>query len=394
MSEDTDLWNAIYALYSLLSNRVNDEANYQAFFENHPAVFTSLGFDEAKSFEKASPHVLPYDKSREFRPEPDFIGISRENGKLSIVELKTPFVGSITTSRSDGNRAKLKANAESYVSQGTEYVDSIRERSDARDVVSQVLSVERIAAYELLLIYGLREENDCALVAALTSQRKTPTEILFYDSLLDRLIDRYSIARKDVYTRPGWCFVFHLVVPMEQVHQRAYLGDFGSGERNRLSIIIESHTLMFECIDSLGETHRISALLIDQGAHYVRFEFSNDATGMYMSLNVNNIEQDLRVAKKTLNFDPDISVFTLGADAQGRNGASFLLLEQYCVNRTMDISEKLVSFHYFVDKTQASTTCFEFKPECYMTRNSAGHLVQDIDELKPNLQEWIACGSA
>jgi hypothetical protein len=48
-----------------------------------------------------------------------------------MFELKTPFVGRLTTSRSDGNRLKLKATPESYISQATEYVDSINERPDA-----------------------------------------------------------------------------------------------------------------------------------------------------------------------------------------------------------------------------------------------------------------------
>ena len=147
MTTDESLWAAIYALYCLLIDQVNDEASYQSLFEQHPAIFSVMGLDTSASFEKRSSNAIPFDPERNFQPEPDFICAEISSGNLVVVELKTPFVGEITTARQDGNRAKFKAIAESYVSQATEYVESIRQRPDARDVVKSVLGISRIADY-------------------------------------------------------------------------------------------------------------------------------------------------------------------------------------------------------------------------------------------------------
>ena len=147
VTTDESLWAAIYALYCLLIDQVNDEASYQSLFEQHPAIFSVMGLDTSASFEKRSSNAIPFDPERNFQPEPDFICAEISSGNLVVVELKTPFVGEIKTARQDGNRAKFKAIAESYVSQATEYVESIRQRPDARDVVKSVLGISRIADY-------------------------------------------------------------------------------------------------------------------------------------------------------------------------------------------------------------------------------------------------------
>jgi Shedu protein SduA, C-terminal len=388
MKDDMALWRAIYALYCLLMSRSNFEDEYQRFFERHPVAFSAFDIDEAKSFEKRSSHSLPFDEDRKFQPEPDFIGVDRASGNVTVVELKTPFVGDITTARADGNRAKFKANTESYISQATEYVDSIRERSDARAVIKTAFGIEAIAAYNIILIYALSEENNPTLVSELASQRKIPTRVIFYDTLLEQLVASYSTARRDIFSRPGWCFVFHICTPPKQAYRRTYLGEYGTGHADRLSILFDRDGLVFECLDSEGQLHQLCSALTGTGPHYIRFEFSNDLNGIYMSLNVNNEEQDLRVGRRSLKFSPDTSAFILGADSQGGQGALFFLLEHYSINRTLNLDEKIKSFHYFERKTQGTLRCLEFKPESYMVRDPSGHLAAGRDEAKPILREW------
>lgn len=385
MTTDESMWAAIYDLYCLLIDQVNDEASYQTLFEQHPAIFSVMGLDAAASFEKKSSHAIPFDPERNFQPEPDFISAESSSGKLVVVELKTPFVGEITTARQDGNRAKFKAVAESYLSQATEYVESIRQRPDARDVVKRVLGISRISDYRTVIVYGLRADNDAILVNTLSAQRKVPTEIVFYDDLLDRMIEAYAIARRDSASRVGWCFVSHLYLAPEQIYQKAVLAAYGSADADNISVYLENGEIIFECRDSTQKLHRLSAPVIGLGPHYVRFEFSTDESGAYMSLNVNNTEADLRIGKSVLDLFPDTEMFTLGADPQGDNGAHFYMLEHYFVNRTMDIDEKLDSFHYFQRKTGASSHCMEFKPQSYMIRQPHG-LVQDYEEFKPVLR--------
>src|SRR5690606_506617 len=103
-------------------------------------------------------------------------------------------VGKITTSRKDGNRAKFTAVTEEYISQAIEYADSIRQSREARDVVGRILALQNISEYRAQLIYGMSTDNNASLVKSLSSERKTPLEIIFYDELIDRLVEAYFIS--------------------------------------------------------------------------------------------------------------------------------------------------------------------------------------------------------
>lgn len=387
MTSDENLWAAIYDLYCLLSNQTNDENSYQRLFEQHHVIFSVLGLATAASFEKSSSNKIPFDPDRNFQPEPDFIAAELPSGNVVVVELKTPFVGDITTARQDGNRAKFKALAESYISQATEYVESIRQRPEAREIVKHVLGIDKIADYRAVIIYGRSSENDANLVSTLAAQRKVPTEIIFYDELLDRMGAAYSMARRDTTSRPGWCFVSHVHFAPEQIHGKAFLAEYGASTADRISVYLENNEIIFECSDSQGKEHRLQSTLTGLGPHYVRFEFSNDSNGAYMSLNVNNAEAELRLGKSTLQLFPDTELFTLGADSSGNRGAHFFMLEHYFVGRTMNLAEKLCSFNYFQKKTSAPSYCWEFRPQSYMVRQPSG-LVQENEEFKPVLRAW------
>ncbi len=389
MISDKDIWKAIYDLWFLLENRVNSEDDYQEYFENNPIAFSMFSIDHAQPFDKRSPHSLPYDPDRECTPEPDFIGVNRSTGVLSIVELKTPFVGSITTSLKLGQRMKFKASAESYISQANEYVDSIRGHKEARDVISKVFGIDRVSDYKIVIPYALAGENDVQTVAQLCSKKESHIEVVFYDELLERLIDRYFSSRRDRETRLGVTLVFHIDIPQKQAYERAYIGSYGAGERDRVSLFLENNCLYFQCIDSSGFTHNLYAPLTKAGLHFVRFEFSNDEKGIYMSLNIDNIEQDLRMGDGVLNLDLNLSNFVLGADANGQNGAAFCLLEHYASASTMELLHKLGSYDYFLRNTQGDElSAMEFKPESFMIRNPEGNMSQEEERFKPRNIKW------
>ncbi|MBP6118438.1 MAG: hypothetical protein KBB19_03180, partial [Giesbergeria sp.] len=257
----------------------------------------------------------------------------------------------------------------------------------AVDKSSSASNTKIQTAPRAVIVYGLRADNDATLVNTLSAQRKVPTEIVFYDDLLDRMSEVYAIARRDSASRVGWCFVSHLYLAPERIYQKAFLAAYGSADADNISAYLENGEIVFECRDSTQKLHRLSAPVMGLGPHYVRFEFSTDESGAYMSLNVNNTEADLRISKSVLNLFPDTELFTLGADSHGGNGAHFYMLEHYFVSRTMDMAEKLGSFYYFQRKTGASSHCMEFKPQSYMTRQPHG-LVQDHEEFKPVLRAW------
>jgi hypothetical protein len=278
---ESNLWQAIYELYVLLLSNINDEASYQQFFERNPIVFRTLGYDAHASFEQSSGNSLPFDDERGYRPTPDFLCARSGIGELTIFELKTPNVAKLVVSRADGIRAKLSAEAEGYLSQSTEYAESIAGREVARDVVLRTLILDRIAAYRIVLVYGREQDNNPADVVRLLANRtKIPAEILFYDRLLTQLGEAYERGRGDMLSRTGWCFVFHVAFPHCQDNKRAYLCDCGEVDKHRLSIYLESDVLYFDIVDADGDIHRLNGRMRGSTPHYVRFEFASDSAGV------------------------------------------------------------------------------------------------------------------
>ena len=134
-----EIWDAIYQLFHLITeDRKVPEEEVQRYFEENPVVFSVLGFDDAAPFEKSSPYKLPFDEENNTQREPDFICISRDRKIATVLELKTPDVTQFTTSRSAGQREKLRAVLENYISQTTEYMDFISSSVEARRVLCKV----------------------------------------------------------------------------------------------------------------------------------------------------------------------------------------------------------------------------------------------------------------
>lgn len=383
MSNDLELWNAIYSLYELLIEEENSEAKYQDFFESNPMFFKILGFTYFQSYEKSSGKQLPFDKDRNFRPEPDFLCANLESSVVTIFELKTPFVSPLVIERSDGNRRKLNANAESYVSQATEYAESIRENSNTREVVKTDLFLKNISSHRVILVYGLSQNNDMSSITKILENRKVPTTILCYDMLLEKLVDVYSNTRKRTEELPGISIVYHLIIDKEQSFDRAFIADHGTSRNNRLSVFIENNYIVYQCIDSKGDIHVCKASAIYDEPIYLRFEFASNSDGIYMSLNVNNEEHDLRVGRVGVSFDLQLRGFVLGSDILCKNFGKFYMLETYYVKKTMSINDRLGSYHYFKRKISNSLGAMHFNGSHYMVRIENGNMSQSNPKYQP-----------
>ena len=385
---DNVLWSAIYDLYELLIDKVNEEAAYRAYFLKHPIVFSALGYDTGVPFDQQSAHKLPFDEARDYRPEPDFLCGDRLKQVLTIFELKTPFGPTPTMSRSDGHRRKFRATVESHLSQASEYVDSIREREAARKVVCDALGMADISSYRISILYGLTNANDAGNVARLTANRIPATEILPYDSLLDLLARHHALGQRYKGVEPGWSFVFHIMLPEHQNSGKAYILDVGSSDRDRASIFIENGSLVFEVVDARGTSYKSQhCSFAAKESIYLRWEFSTGAGGMLISCNIGNEEVDFRQGAEPIDINLNASQLSLGADLRYNSRARFSMLEHYIVPRTMNIEERLGSFHYFKKKTTASQNCLEFDGTKAMRRNEDGHLVAIDDASKPIFRE-------
>ena len=232
--KSNQLWRAIIELRSLLNAQVKDEDSYQRFFERNPIVFSALGFDAAEPFDKKSTFRLPFDEDRNFTPEPDFICADAASGRITVFELKTPFVPAPLTRRRDGNRRKFRANLQSYVAQTKEYIKSISENAKARSVVRQALKVEKISGYRGVVVYGMIKPEDVSDVVNEAEDLDIPFEIVGFNQILDTMAEKYYWSRNDIESREGWTIQTMIRIRKAQETRKSYLFDSGEEKKNRI----------------------------------------------------------------------------------------------------------------------------------------------------------------
>lgn len=354
-----DIWKASLSLYGLIEGKENREASYQTLFENYKVIFNILGFDAAESFEKSSGNSLPFSERLGYRPEPDFLCADRLSGDLTVLDLKTPFTGKPTTSRSKGARRKFKAEIESYVSQVEESAEYIEEEPSARKIICDVLGISEINSVNSALVLGLSTDNSPGILTRLVFRRKRPLRVLAFDEVLDNLLQAYAIGRRDMTARQG--FGFFLVVRLNgyEKERKSYIIDIGDSLINRLSLFIERGYLVAECVDSAGKAYESASSALQGSMYRIAFEYSNDDEGILISLRVNDDEVDLRQGARPLSLELDHSNFALGSDLSGQNRGVFDMFEYFAFARTLDIEDKIRAHDYVRRKNYSSYLEFD-----------------------------------
>lgn len=298
---DNEIWKAITELFFLLGQQDLPEKEYQDFFERNPCVFNVLGFDCYAPFEIESGNKLPFDEERGFTPMPDFICGKCDTEEAVVFEIKRPDETRAVTTRADGNRAKLRANIESYVSQTCEYVKSIRGNSDARKIICQTLGIAKIRSTSGFLVCGTSNNSDAPIVSELISEREPRIQYMYYDKLYEKLCDTYARNRKQ-YVNVGKTYKggdgVHLTVvasiSKEQVHERAYLIDIGEETVNRVSIYI-SDTAYLSILDADGRSLDVKLKVEFDTPQIFQIEFSNNPEHGFVSVFHNNEEIVIRI---------------------------------------------------------------------------------------------------
>lgn len=336
------LWHAIIELGSLIASKVNAEDSYQKFFERNPIAFTALGFDKAESFEKQSEFSLPYDEDRQYTPEPDFICALTSTGAVTVFELKTPFVDSPLTQRSDGKRMKLRAVLASYVSQTEEYMESIRERAEARVVVKNALSLTDISSYAGAVVYGLIEPNDALKLERLVARKTPPIQVVGFNQVLDALADRYYGVRNDDTSRPGWTFEMTLRLSKTQNKKVAYIMDVGGLVENRVSIYIQDNHIVLRILDRHGSATLARARYHMGMVFNLRVEFSDCPISGFVSCFFNDQEMTYIANPNLEGVELRGTKLIMAADIHGTGNAALDLFHTLVMERTLRPDERLL----------------------------------------------------
>lgn len=391
---DKPLWNAITELSFLLRQSNIPEKEYQAFFERNPCVFDILGFDCVAPFEMQSGNKLPFDEERGFTPMPDFICGRRNIEEITVFEIKRPDETRAITSRSDGNRARLRANIESHISQTCEYVKSIRGNLSARNIVCQVLEMDRVRSISGFLVCGTSDDDDAPILTELISEREPRIQYMYYDKLYDLLCSVYTRGRKQ-YTKSNKIYMgvngIHLTVvasiSAKQKHERSYLIDIGELQKNRVSIYITDATYV-RILDANGIPLEVK-LDIEFGVPQIfQIEFSNDPVHGFISIFHNN-EEILNIQREDGYQNlPSMENMVIGANCDGNFGACFILGNVILRYRTLGVEEKLELLGFLINECETGHG-LEHNGAQYLRRESNGNLIAESDDGRPILRESL-----
>jgi len=380
---DNSLWRGLLAFYGILIEKhSNCEEDYQNLFESHPILFIGLEAKSPRSFEKRSPNKLPYDEDLRFTPEPDFICLDEMSNAVIIVELKMPFVGKISTERSDRNRAKLTSRAETYISQCSEYCRSIIGNKETRDYLCSLFCIDRISEVRAKLLYALSEDNDLPLIESLCSQRIPRIEIITYDLLFNRLCDLCAIGKSIPYGQPGLTCVYHLSIDTHQVNDIPVLTKITGDNGDQLIATYCSGTLYFSLIKEDGETRTLKGPIDPDVNSYVKLEYAHSDAGSYFSLSINDAVTDAHISTVSMPFALTNPVIVFGADRSGGNGICCKLHEHYICGSIMNISDSLGSYHYHQRK-KGNLAGVVFGGSQFLYTGNNNSLIQDDPKHRP-----------
>jgi len=391
---DNEIWQAVTELFFLLEQPDLPEEEYQLFFERNPCVFEVLGFDCFAPFDIKSGNKLPFDEERGFTPMPDFICGKRDVEEAVVFEIKRPDETRAVTARADGNRAKLRANIEGYVSQTCEYVKSIRGNSDARKAVCQTLEMNRIRSTSGFLLCGMSDDNDAPVVAELISERAPRIQYMYYDKLYNKMCDAYARNRKQ-YARVERVYEglegVHLTVMAsispEQLHGRAYLIDIGEARRNRVSLYV-ADAAYIHLLDADGHPLEVK-IDVEFGVPQIfQIEFSNDPIVGFLSILHNN--KEIINMQRQDGYQNSLSMdnMVIGSDRDGHLGACCIIGTTLLRYRVLGIKEKLDFIGWLINKSETGHG-LEHNGTQYMRRNVDGNLIQESGEARPILRETL-----
>ena len=258
-------------------------------------------------------------------------------GLNGYVELKTPFVGKITTSRSDGNRAKFCADADSFISQTIEYRDSIRENNESRSIAAKAFNVDTIKSSKPLIIYGMERDNDWPLVTKLADERSS-IEILAFDLLLYKMIEQYSRDREFVIeAKSGFCMVLHFLVESTSDDEVALISA-GNSDTGRMELLIRHDKVIGRAYKKEHFSIEVSASITLNHPTFAAFEFSTGSEGHHSLLLVDNRLANCNFSENDCLIDIDDNTYEIGLRKSKCENTSIAVFEHYFTKSTFDIT--------------------------------------------------------
>ncbi len=181
----------------------------------------------------------------------------------------------------------------------------------------------------------------------------------------------------------GVSFVLHAAVSKNQPNQKAFIFDVGNESQNRISLFVTGQRGYLEILDRHGQSY-ISDwdVEFDKPLH-IKMEISNEPDIGFFLLTINNEEIDLRLRSQGIEIEPDLYSFVMGGDLSGNNCAKFKMISHQFIGQTLEVTDRIEYYHYFLKCVSKSEKCIEYDGTKYLRRRSDGHLAQENGDKRP-----------
>ncbi|NQU68320.1 MAG: DUF4263 domain-containing protein [Candidatus Marinimicrobia bacterium] len=241
---------ALEKLKQLLESSINEESEYQKYFEANPIVFKLLGFKEAH------PQLNLHSKNGEHLI-PDFV-LKHENGLYEICDVKLP---------SEKIVKKKRYRDEFYAKISSEYAGQLRNYasyfSDSlnREYIEKEYGLKINPNPRKIMIIGRNESLDRFVVHEILNSRGYEFTLITYDDIIEHLT--YCLQTSFVSERQFFGTSFLIIMRIQDLAKEhdQFVIDFGDDDqKSRFSIFLDgNNNLCFRVIDSTGNDWSIKA---------------------------------------------------------------------------------------------------------------------------------------
>jgi hypothetical protein len=122
--------------------------------------------------------------------------------------------------------------------------------------------------------------------------------------------------------------------------------------------------------------------------HYIVFQVSSSADGIWISCSIDDQELNLMQGQERLEIEPDLNCFKLGCNLNNEEHGRFLIGFLGCRGKTLGFKERLDLSNWFKKRDRSVQRSLEFDGTKSMHRGSGGHLIAPADNARPILRNY------
>jgi hypothetical protein len=375
---------AIFELEELLDADHEPEQAFQAYFERHPVVLETMGYERSV----AKPQLRTTTDSLYI---PDFLA-QPSNGPAEIVDLKTPSEQLLLKRE---RRKGFTASVNAYISQLEEYAELFDERTH-REAYAAQYGLTIAADPAVMLVAGRDADTDKGELFRQQRRRSIPLTIRTFDDVRSALdadyARRFGVIDNLAGAGIGAVVRFDPEAPGQRIR---FLEVVDPASPSRIAIYLdERQGLAFEIIERSGTPHVIRTTpgrttFSPHEFFALVCEFGSSESFTLMQLRINDrLVAELRfpyhvAVSATLDLEGAFSILGTGGK---ENGGTFYVRELLILSGIMPFRDRMQLARYFFQKhfaedmTPLPGKAVEFHPKAGMSTGEWGRNMEALAE--------------